>query len=395
MKKYLKHLPLILLLCCGLKVSAQVSDALIQDATLKKIPLQKTLSGWDILGNLYQLSLDDITADDKSIKFKSTIFGLKKLGNDDPVSSAEYTRNKIARHIEPYLTFNYKDQFDPSNLTLGVNLSLINHNDKTESPKLTTLPVEIQTTHSSLNARLAAYRSQVTPDLPNATAADRNAVVALLNKNFDLITAFVHSGDETKLPPALKADLDREGITPLVKQLQEQMDKLASDITNGFNLTFSPQATYAFNRSDLQGASFMFNGIKGFSWIKKRTTQIIAKGGYVLGDDTVIKKTAIGRHQIQTQLGINQVFVTKKIKADDGTESASPSGELSISYGYNYLTEGYLTDEKRDQQTLSAKLGFLIGKDSWLLIPFTYNFATKEKRASVTIKVNLGSAPFK
>ncbi|MBV8391087.1 MAG: hypothetical protein JO080_14880, partial [Mucilaginibacter sp.] len=101
---------------------APAQDAAKQ-ATATKVENTKTLTSWDILSNLYQIGLNDLTADDKSVKLKSTIYGLHKLFNPKINDSKTYKELAFERHFEPYLNMDYKNKFDPSNLTAGFNYS--------------------------------------------------------------------------------------------------------------------------------------------------------------------------------------------------------------------------------------------------------------------------------
>lgn len=349
----------------------------------------KTLSGWELLSNLYQIGLENLSADDKSIKFKSTIFGIDKIFHPEIKNSENYSRKTWERYVEPYINFSYQKNFNPSNITVGVNLSFINANDLTTNKELNAIDSNLLAKKEHLdNALMPAY------DSINVRLQAGRITVLETKKLYSQLAKFVRSGSKDDLTDGLKTILTTGQIKEIV-DFQTMLDSLALNISNRWNVTFSPQGTYAFNRSAIQGASFMFNGIKGYELFKNRSTQMIFKGGFVMGADSIVKVVQISRHWLMGQAGLNQVLLVKDITAVDGTINKIPCMELAVSGGYNWLTHDYTATEKRGQPSLNAKLGFLVGKDSWLLIPFTYNFATKDSYASISVKVNLGDAPFK
>ncbi|MDB4902255.1 MAG: hypothetical protein JWQ63_1536 [Mucilaginibacter sp.] len=345
----------------------------------------KTLTTWDLLSNLYQISLDDITADDKSVKFKSTIFGIHKVFDSTVNNYQRYTELAWQRHLEPYINFSYKNNFDPSNMSFGINYSFVNANDKTESKDMNSNPL--------LMAKIRALDAKLKPVIN--TIRLNGKPVDEINKSFDQITKFVRSGDTKDLSAELLKTMTDAGVISDIQDMKKEIDKTALRVANKWNLIFSPQLTYAINRSGVQGSSFIVNGVKGFEILKGRSTQLTIKTGFVLGDDTIVSSINTKRQQITNQLGFNQVLLMKDVKGDGGTANKAPCAELAVSYGFNYLTSGYQASEKRRQPSLSAKFGVLIGKESWLVLPVTYNYATKTTVASISIKVNLGDAPFK
>jgi len=387
-------LTVVMLLCWTNLKAQQVNSDHIVKTVETKIKRTKTLSSWDLLSNLYQISLSNLTADDKNITLKGTIYAIDVLLNKDAANSENYRRKALERHIEPYLKFNYQDKFNPSNLTAGLNWSFINQNDATESKAFNSFNKDLMKKIENINGLMQPVYKLMKDKMQSEDPKKREELAEKGRIRYAQLAKFMLSGNENDLTDSLKYLLNAEQIQA-IKDCYTTLDEVALKVNNGWNVTFSPQVTYAFNRSAFQGASFLFNGIKGFKLFEKRSTQLTLKGGYIMGADSIVKIAAINQQQLTGSFGFNQVIFIKDIKADDGTVSKAPCTELAISGGYNWLTRGYSSTEKRGQPTLGAKLGFLVGKDSWLVFPFTYNFATKDSYASVSIKVNLGDAPFK
>lgn len=387
-------LTVALLLCWTNLKAQQIDSASITTFVAPKVKRTKTLSSWELLGNLYQISLSNLTADDKSIMFKSTIFGIDEIFDKDITDSKNYRKKSWERHLEPYLKYNYQNNFNPSNLTAGLNWSFINDNDPTESKVFNDYNEPLFAKIKKFNVLMQSAYASITERMQSDDPTKREELSNKARKRYTELAKFVRSGDKKDLTDDLESILNTEQIEAIIN-LQTAFNDLALKVNNSWNVTFSPQVTYAFNRGAFQGASFLFNGIKGFKIFKNRSTQLTLKGGYIMGADSIVKIAAINQQQITSTAGFNQVIFIKSMKTDDGTIKNIPCTELAITGGYDWLTRGYAANEKRGQPTLSAKLGFLFGKDSWLLFPFTYNFATKTNYASVSIKVNLGDAPFK
>jgi len=353
-----------------------------EDSTIKKVQAAKSLTGWDILSNLYQLSLNDVTATSKSVSFKSTIFGLIK-NNNQKVNAVDYQHYSIERYLQPYLNFDYKNNFNPSNLSLGITWSFINANDVTRSKVFNSYNKDL----SDRQAEIDAFVDPIITKLTNNQPPNYQTIIKHL-------ATFEKSMDSSDLTDDLKKILPQEAITK-IEAMKNKFDDANRNVANRFNVTFTPEISYAFNRSGVQGASFLLNAIKGFTIFAKLSTQFTLKTGYVLGDDTVIKAIDMNKHLFENQLSLNQVIANKMIKGSDGKSNLSPCVELAINYGYNYLTSGYTAGQQRDESSLGAKFGILVGSSSWVVLPVTYNYATKKTVTSISLKVNLGDPPFK
>nr|MBA4168063.1 hypothetical protein [Chitinophagaceae bacterium] len=359
----------------------------IINATVNK----KSLTAWDYLSELRQISLDDITADDKSVNFKSTIFGIHKWFDPGVNSSERYRKLAFERHFEPNLDVKYEGKFNPINAGIGFNYSFVNRNDATENLKLNhNLALDAQ------SAKLDNELSDVVFDTLLVLAkarypSDNAGRHAELQRMLDLIQSFVTSGDIQvldkepailiKIRNAFTTGLKSQRISLLAayQEIEKDVDRIAQEISRGWNVVFTPTFTYAFNQGRSQGMEFAFKGLNGYRIFKneKKTSQLILQASFKIGDDTIVAKSRMDRRQITDEIGFNQVFLLTKAGEGEDDSDRKPAGEFSITGGYNRILNGLATEEKAGQPTLTARLGILIGKDSWLVVPLDYNFGVK------------------
>src|ERR1700760_4195265 len=112
---------LLCFICCSIvKAQDSVTDT-IKNKALGEAARKKTLTTQELLGNLYQIAANDLTADSKSIKFSSTIFGLEKVFNPSVNDSRVYKQQWLERYLGFYGTYNYKNNFNTSNFSIGAN----------------------------------------------------------------------------------------------------------------------------------------------------------------------------------------------------------------------------------------------------------------------------------
>jgi len=388
-------------------LSQQATQNTIATELIKKSAQEKTLASWDLLGLLYQVSINDVTANDKSINFKSTLYGIHKIFDSSVATSDRYRQLSFQRYFELSMAYKYKNQFSPSNLSFGFNYAIIHKNDVSTAKKLNSTSDIFAYVGQLEDGPLTVLDSILLSEAARYSE-DPSVQKILFTPHADLMAKFITTGDTSVLndDPLLKHLVDSIQATNVlgfttslslaISQLQKKIDNIYAKVQNDWNVTASPTITYGFNNGKWQGYELAVNALKGFKLFSdiKRTSQFIIKVSYKIGDDTLIEKVATNRKQITDELGINQVLSTKSLKADDGLKK-KPSIELAITAGYNWVMSGLNPNEKAGQPALIAKLGFLLGKESWLVFPFNYNFSTHKGLASISIKVNLGDPPFK
>lgn len=388
-----------ILICCTKNVLAQEAVTTIPNQQainiLKKVDAKKTLTTLELLGRLYQISLNDLTADDKSINFKSTLFGIHQVFSPDVTKSSNYKALGFERHIEPYFKFAYQNNFKTINTTIGTNFSLINANDQTSNWLLNNNP-QLMRDISQFDNKLIIYTSKLAPILSSGSYQQK----VIAKKHMEELEAFVRNGKSEKLSGELKKELQEtmigtETLYDAIIALNDHIDAVVRNVGNKWNVVISPQLTYAFNYKKIQGYSITANALKGLGIFKKQSTQLKIKSAFIAGSDTIVTQIATTHKMIIGELGLNQVLFMKQLKNDSGEMEDRPAGELAISGGYNYVFKGLIDNEKKGQPTLTAKLGFLVGKESWLVFPFSYNFETSKGLASISIKINLGESPIK
>jgi len=394
----------------------QVSPAKTNEQLLTIASKEKTLSSWDILGLLYQVAANDVTSDNKSVTFKSTLFGIRKVFNKKLDNDDNYRRLWLDRNFEPNLAFDYKNNFNPSNLSVGFNLGVITANDVSSAPIFNDAnTMKFKDYGTSLdNGPIVLLDDKIMKELATKYPGDNKTQKAIQNTIEDAKTKFIVSGDPNSLKnitlpdgQSLTAALqgmeaeDLEGkkttLYDALIKLAKYYDRELTRVKNKWNVVFSPTATYAFYASSFQGYEFALKSIKGFCLFKdtKRTSQLLISGSLKIGDDTIVAKIRINRRQITDQIGFNQVLFTKKNTDQNGTTSESPVVEASLTGGCNWIMSGLSTKEKELQPVLKAKIGLMVGKNSWLVFPFTYNFTTKTGQGSISLTVNFGDPPFK
>jgi hypothetical protein len=392
------------------------TDPAVMKQLVTESSKEKTLSSWDVLGLLYQMGANDVTADNKSVTFKSTIFGIRKVFDKSIDNSDSYRRLWFDRYFEPKLGFDYKNNFNPSNLSAGFNFSFINANDVSSAAIFNDAGTAVAKYTKALDdGPLSQLDHQILQALDAAYPGNFKTQKAIMNNIVEARAKFIVSGDPTSMKgitlpdgrsltavlqgtPANDIQGNKTTLYDAFLWLASYYGTALTRVKNKWNVVFSPTATYAFYAGSFQGYEFALKSIKGFKVFKDstRTSQLLASGSLKIGDDTIISPIRTNRRQITDQVGFSQVIFTKKSTDDkSGVTSQVPFVEASLTGGCNWVMSGLASGEKAAQPTLKAKLGLMIGKNCWLVVPFTYNFTTKSGQGSISVTVNLGDPPFK
>jgi hypothetical protein len=430
-----KLLTMVFWLLCGLYVFAQetppvpapgtagwVTDPASRSAVNKKVADAKTNTSWDIIADLYQLSLNDITGTGKSLTFGATLHAIASGFNN---STTKPDGSYFTNNFQPVVIMGYKNNYKNINASGGFKYAVFNQTDALHSKWLNHNPQLLQSL-TALNdydknfrkaLRDAAEKKmddqQVQRALLNGTDPDSDAgkaiiaaykkeILAQFNGQLKQLTALLLSGKSTDMSKELRdlfdqtagADRSIEGLIDLVGQVKSQIDEVSQRIVRGWNVNVNPMVTYDLTHGGFQGLNLGATGSKGFNIFGKgRNLQVIGKFNYIIGSDTIVAAINTGRRQITDQLGFNQVIFSSLNKSVSKTEP-TPWLEASLTGSYNYVFSGLKPKEEKRQPALNLKVALLVGKSTWFTVPFTYNFGTKSSTALISVTANIGQALF-
>lgn len=430
-----------------LRVSAQQSvDSLAQNAThqvIQNVHAKKTNASNNIISDFYQLSLNDVTGTSKALSFGAT---LNAIHSGLKPNDLDYRPSYFANNFQPVIDLGYKNNFQNINTSVGFKYAFINQTDVKNSHLLDSNAV-LQADYEKLAALDKPIRRYLTdqanaPSAPlrlqiKTLSAERQKLtktdsvrikqldvrMAAIRKEIklndqlatiqlktlqDQLTKFENGGDTAKMGKELNEVFEQvagsndkaaqaavDDLKKATTQFNTDVEAASQKIANGWNVSFSPLLIYEITYGGVQGVDLGANGSKGFNLFKNKaySTQLLLKASYDIGADTVVAKINTSRRILTDQFGFNQVLAASMIKSVSKTDP-TPWMELGLTASYNYVFDGLKPKEKNKQPALNLKYGILIGKASWLTVPFTYNFAQKAGMALISLQVNVGDSPF-
>lgn len=397
-------------------------DNATKAAINKKVADAKTNTSWDIIADLYQLSLNNVTGTGKSISFGATLHAIASGFNS---STTHPDGSYFANNFQPVVIMGYKNNFKNINASAGFKYAVFNQTDALHSKLLNNNPDLLQSL-AALNdydkdfrqaLRDAAETKMNNQQVQHALlhgldpesaegkaiiAAYKNEVLAQFNSQLKQLTALLLSGKNTDMSTDLRAFFDQtagsgkslDGLITLVNEAKAQINEVSARIARGWNVNINPMVTYDLTHGGFQGVNIGANGSKGFNIFGKgHNSQAIGKFNYIAGTDTIVAVINTSRRQITNQIGFNQVLASSIIKSVSKTEP-TPWLEASVTGSYNYVFAGLKPKEKNRQPALNLKLALLVGKSTWFTVPFTYNFGEKAATALISVTANIGQALF-
>lgn len=84
----------------------------------------------DILASFYQLATTNITGDEKSIEFNSTLFALKAKANPELMQDVNFVKERFSRNFQFNFKINLDDELSYTGFSGGFNYAIINERDK-------------------------------------------------------------------------------------------------------------------------------------------------------------------------------------------------------------------------------------------------------------------------
>ena len=370
-----------------LLTSAQTTVKEIKDEDPKKqsekvyrtINDLKTGNWQDVISSFLQLSVSDLTGENKSLNFKANLFALKAKADSNLLLDYNYVRQKFARNFQFDFSLNLDTQYHFKGFQTGFTWAIINKRDSTVA--------------SFVTHPLDAYYSRVQDGLQAAAISFRTS---LLDQNGNLSKE--KEADLKKVNEAINKLLAGEGFAPISSYPKEFQEYLAAEYDKNLviadsllnyelkKLRLKPLLTLSVNSTFKNEERAFKNGVAQLVYLqgvktKNTKTEIDIRASLNIKDTLVI--TTDRRTAFNSSAGINFALV----------ENSSGKSIIEFKPHLEYdciLTKPYPGEEK-DRFLANADLRFRIFENLWLPLIIKYDLAKGKLLGFLDIEFNFGA----
>lgn len=377
---------LIIMCICSLNADAQVVNQLQIDENSKSGNFK------DIITSFYQLTTKDLSGDEKSIGFNSTIYAIKSKADPNLLLDVNYIQEKFARNFQ----FNFKIDLDKTykynGFTGGITYAVINNRDETMA-NFTGSELDTKYTYLSgaINAQVViiAGMIHINPAIPDKSKEfqllqdavdeildDKKPVLASSNPYVANILAAINPGiagnsytDETGIAITNRDQL-MTNINVLVEDYYKELQSkgLLTISTDG-----SSNETGKFNK-----ASFGLTYLKGN---KEAWNEIDIRGKLMYAD--TLQTGHMPRIALNANAGLNLKF--------GGNSKNQNTFEIKAAFEFNKIVKNILPDEKEETFFAKTDFRFRITDNLWIPITVKYDIEKSNFLGFLNISYNFGS----
>lgn len=357
------------MLVISLSASAQVSLKTVADASSSKqseklvrsVNDLKTGNWQSVLSGFLQLAFKDLTGDNKTLSFKTSLFALKAKADTNLLLDVNYVKQKFARNFQFDFALKLDTSYRFKGMQAGFTWAIINKRDSSVVSFVNTeLDKYYSAAQESLGIAAVRFRRSLIVSGDTVPAAKKklyNEVMSKISKVLDE-KGFVA---KSSYPAEFQAFLDDSFNTNL-----ETADKLfAKEMAK---LRTAPLLTLSVNSTFQNKERAFSNGEAGLVYLQgiqtKRTkTEMDIRSSLSIRDTMVV--TAQRRSRFNATAGIN--FALLESKAGQSLIEFKPHLE------YNSILSKLFGTEKRDVFMANADLRIRLFQNFWLPLTIKYD----------------------
>ncbi|MGE0635798.1 MAG: hypothetical protein AB7G44_07250 [Bacteroidia bacterium] len=377
--KRVTTLLLILLYIIGIANSQEIET---DEETVRYASDLKSGNSQDVLISFLQLAVKDITGDNKSFNFQSSIFGIKAAINPDLYIDDNYLKksNICARNIIFNAGIEFDEGFKFKQAPIGIKWAIINNRDKSVFDfKLNNEMEWVFVKEKAINL--------FTELLNDAGNANANEQVENSRNFFDPEKNKTTSDLSEEFKNILQGILDTSrffkglNIDGFKNYRQNEYQRMSAIVESKGILTLEGKTTIADKGKGFSSVNINSEYLKGVieKEIAGNNIELDIKGAIDFTDDTTSIESDINRGVFSASGGLNWVIKLKKAK---------PILELKaqVTY-YNVFTE-QKPAEKKSGVTFESVIRLRVTNESWFPVTLKYDPATGNVFGFLNITVN-------
>lgn len=325
----------------------------------------------DIISSFYQLTTKDLSGDQKSIGFNSTLYAIRSKADPNLLLDVNYIRERFARNFQLNFKIDLDKTYKYSGFTGGITYALINNRDQTMANYAgTPLDTDFSNLLALLNVEQANHVASI---MGNPAIVNKSAELQLLQNAIDEIL----DNENLSLNPPVGSYAYQilSSINPKILASSylnsagaviNNRDDLMTNIANYYNELQSKGllAISVDGSSDEIGkfnkASFGLTYLKGN---REATNEIDVRGKLIYAD--TLLSDHMPRLELNAKAGLNFKF--------GGNSKRQNTFEIKAIFEYNKILKNVLPDEKEENFLANADFRFRLTDNLWIPLIIKYD----------------------
>lgn len=361
---------------------------------------EKTKSGnfKDIISGFFQLASTNLSGDEKTIDFNSTLFALKAKVNPELEIDTNYVKETFSRNLQFNFKANLNKNFDYTGFTGGVTYAPINGRDET----IVELSKKFDTIYTRFNVNLSIIQGNIIRKINEEHAEKIKKVNAEIQKKEEEKTNQIAELDEQR-EKKLK-DFQENIINPYLNN--KTITSTDTDLVNDFNkqlnvrLKESLEEVHQYLKDfyiEVQSKSLLTLAVDGTAnkdgkFNKASFGAVYLKGNKDAWNEIDLRAkftyadTLVTEHLPRTGLdlkaGVN--FKIGKTREQQSYFEIKALGE------YNKIFNNVLPDEDNEVITANAEIRIRIADDLWVPLVIKYDIENSNFLGFLNVTYNFG-----
>lgn len=374
---------LTLLLLATLSLNSLAQTTLTKEQVLhefQKNENSKSGNYKDILASFYQLATTNLTGDDKSIEFNSTLFALKAKANPELMQDVNFVKEGFSRNFQFNFKVNLDDNLSYTGFSGGFSYAIINERDKQ-------LAVLTKTTYGKNAENFLKVIEEIQSELlNNLTSVNRQQEVDLIEEAAnDIMTGISYEDTATNKYYSAISNRFKEKVKTNsafeAKEVKDFVTALKQLKSNEYNaIDAKPLWTVAADgTADADGrfnqASIGTVFLKGN---KAASNEIDIRALLKYADTVAVNP--MQRLDLTSTAGVN-------FKLARGKQNVS-FFELKAAMEYKAVFKNRLEDEKQHQFFGNAEIRVRIAEDLWFPVIIKYDIENSNFLGFLNVSYN-------
>ena len=334
----------------------------------------------DVLTSFFHLSISDLTGDNKSLNFKSTLFGIKVKADSSLLLDKKYIKQQFARNFQFDFSLKLDSQYKFKGFQTGFTWALVNKRDSTVFKVANTaIDTFYMVGQQELQDAFMRFRQSLSDDSNHVKIAN----LALFKKIKILIdTALAQQGFyNTKSYP-------KEFQSFLTKAYEKNII-IANELFNGKLeelrrkplLTLSVNSTFKNEQKAFKNGAIQFIYLQGIK-LTHSTTELDLRAGATIGD-TLVAAITKQRSMFKASAGINFSLFRESVQKS--------IFELKPYFEYQSVLSSLISNEKRDVFTANADIRIRIMENLWIPLIVKYDLNKKNFLGFLNVALNFNA----
>jgi len=334
----------------------------------------------DVLTSFFHLSISDLTGDNKSLNFKTTLFGIKVKADSSLLLDKKYVKEKFARNFQLDISLKLDSLYKFKGFQGGFTWAIVNKRDSTVfSAANTAIDTFYSIAQDSLHVAFIRFRESLSDDSNHVKAAN----LPLFNKvkrAIDSALAKYGFNNAKFYPEEFQPFLSEEYEKNQVKAnklFNNELEKLRRKPL----LTLSVNSTFKNEQKAFKNGTMQFVYLQGIK-LTHSTTELDLRAGATI-DDTLVAAITKQRSMFKASAGINfSLFrgITQK-----------SIFEFKPYFEYQSVLSSLIGNEKKDVFTANADIRIRIIENLWIPLTVKYDLNKKNFLGFLNVALNFNA----